>query len=60
MKDPKNALLHAYEGKWLQPYAASKFKGERALRTANSDTLMTVAVAPHQVRWPKLYGYFGL
>eukprot|EP00511_Aplanochytrium_stocchinoi_P000379 CAMPEP_0204823510 /NCGR_PEP_ID=MMETSP1346-20131115/1596_1 /ASSEMBLY_ACC=CAM_ASM_000771 /TAXON_ID=215587 /ORGANISM="Aplanochytrium stocchinoi, Strain GSBS06" /LENGTH=414 /DNA_ID=CAMNT_0051950183 /DNA_START=83 /DNA_END=1327 /DNA_ORIENTATION=+ len=41
------------EGKWLQPYAASKFRGEKAATEASCEELMTVAVAPHQVYGPR-------
>ena len=53
MADPKGALSHASEGKWLQPYAASKFRGEKACREACCDDLLTMAVAPHQVYGPR-------
>ncbi|CAM9764477.1 unnamed protein product, partial [Phaeothamnion confervicola] len=39
--------------RYLQEYAESKAMGEKALRAACSDTLMTVAVAPHQVYGPR-------
>lgn len=38
---------------YLQEYAASKAAGERALRDANCDELLTIAVAPHQVYGPR-------
>jgi len=38
---------------YLQEYAASKARGEMALREACCDDLMTVAVAPHQVYGPR-------
>ncbi len=39
--------------KYLQDYAASKAAGEKALRDACCDSMMTVAVAPHQVYGPR-------
>jgi len=38
---------------YLQEYAASKARGELALRQANCDSMMTIAVAPHQVYGPR-------
>jgi len=37
---------------YMQDYAETKAMGEMAVRAACSDSLMTVAVAPHQVGWP--------
>ncbi len=39
--------------RYLQEYAESKAEGERALRDACCNELMTVAVAPHQVYGPR-------
>ena len=39
--------------KYLQAYAGSKAAGEKALRDACCDELMTIAVAPHQVYGPR-------
>eukprot|EP00045_Choanoeca_perplexa_P009180 m.87592 g.87592 ORF g.87592 m.87592 type:complete len:404 (+) comp14784_c0_seq4:1409-2620(+) len=39
--------------KYMQAYAETKAQGEMALTAANSDKLMTVAVAPHQVYGPR-------
>ncbi|CAM9611651.1 unnamed protein product [Chrysoparadoxa australica] len=44
--------LH-FPKKYLQAYAESKAAGERALCAANSDELMTVAIAPHQLYGPR-------
>jgi nucleoside-diphosphate-sugar epimerase len=38
---------------YLQEYAATKALGEMAVTAANSDELLTVAVAPHQVYGPR-------
>lgn len=38
---------------FLQAYAETKAKGEKAVRDACCDELMTVAVAPHQVYGPR-------
>jgi nucleoside-diphosphate-sugar epimerase len=40
-------------GQFLQPYAETKAMGEKALRAACCDELMTVAIAPHQVYGPR-------
>ncbi len=39
--------------KYLQPYAESKAMGELAMSAACCDSLMTIAVAPHQVYGPR-------
>jgi nucleoside-diphosphate-sugar epimerase len=38
---------------YLQEYAASKARGEMAMRAASCDDFLTVAVAPHQVYGPR-------
>ncbi len=39
-------------GCFLEPYAETKAQGELAVREANCASLMTVAIAPHQVYGP--------
>ena len=39
--------------RYLQDYAETKAMGEMAMTAANSDELLTVAVAPHQVYGPR-------
>uniref|UniRef100_A0A7S3V093 3-beta hydroxysteroid dehydrogenase/isomerase domain-containing protein n=1 Tax=Aplanochytrium stocchinoi TaxID=215587 RepID=A0A7S3V093_9STRA len=53
LKESELPSFEEMQGKWLQPYAASKMRGEVAARKANSDQLMTIAVAPHQVYGPR-------
>jgi len=40
-------------GQFLEPYAETKAMGEIALREACSESLLTVAIAPHQVYGPR-------
>lgn len=40
-------------GQFLEAYAESKAKGEQAIRDACCDSLLTIAVAPHQVYGPR-------
>ncbi|CAN0530639.1 unnamed protein product, partial [Ectocarpus sp. 12 AP-2014] len=44
-----------YPKKFLQLYAESKAKGEVAVLEACSDSLLTVAIAPHQIYGPRDY-----
>lgn len=40
-------------GKFMQAYAETKAMGEKAVREACCDSLMTIAIAPHQVYGPR-------
>jgi nucleoside-diphosphate-sugar epimerase len=42
-----------YAPRFVQTYAEFKAKGEKAVREACSEKLMTIAVAPHQVYGPR-------
>ena len=39
--------------RWMQDYAETKALGEMAMTAANCDSLLTIAVAPHQVYGPR-------